>query len=171
MKRIIAYLDENGERWMLLALYGYIVTVVFVEVIRRFVLQYSSYWGEETARYAFIYLVWIGAAAAVKDRAHLRIDVIFSLLPAKWTVYIYLIGDILTVVFACFALYWSLGNLGVTIKFDALTHGLRINQAWFIFAVPFGFSLILIRLIQSIREDIANIIAGREMRPGQKLFG
>jgi TRAP-type C4-dicarboxylate transport system permease small subunit len=171
MKKILAYVDANGERWMLLTLYGYIVTVVFVEVIRRFVLQYSSYWGEETARYAFIYLVWIGAAAAVKDRAHLRIDVIFNVLPSRWIVYVYLIGDCLTVVFACFALYWSLGNLGVTIKFDALTHGLRISQAWFIFAVPFGFSLILIRLVQSIREDVANIIAGRAMRSGRSLFG
>ena len=52
-----------------------IVVTIAMEVIRRFVLSYSSIWGEEIARYAFIYLAWIGAAAAVKDRAHIRIDV------------------------------------------------------------------------------------------------
>ena len=79
MRKFLAYVDENGERWMLLTLYGYIVAVVFIEVVRRFVLEYSSYWGEETARYAFIYLVWIGAAAAVKGRAALRSSICLAM--------------------------------------------------------------------------------------------
>ena len=57
-----------------------IVVTIAMEVIRRFVLSYSSIWGEEIARYAFIYLAWIGAAAAVKDRAHIRIDVLMHYL-------------------------------------------------------------------------------------------
>jgi C4-dicarboxylate transporter DctQ subunit len=32
------------------------------------VFSYSSIWGEEIVRYSFIYLAWIGAAAAVKER-------------------------------------------------------------------------------------------------------
>jgi len=170
MRKFLAYVDENGERWMLLTLYGYIVAVVFIEVVRRFVLEYSSYWGEETARYAFIYLVWIGAAAAVKNRAHLRIDIIFDFLPPRGVALVYLLGDVLTLIFACMALYWSLGVIAAEIKFGAMTHGLRINQAYFSFAVPFGFSLILIRLIQSIWNDTADLKAGRDMRPGSKLF-
>ena len=63
MKQFFARLDRDGERWLLLVLYSFIVYVIFIEVVRRFVLLYSSVWGEETARYAFIYLVWIGAAA------------------------------------------------------------------------------------------------------------
>ena len=170
MRKFLAYVDENGERWMLLTLYGYIVAVVFIEVVRRFVFEYSSYWGEETARYAFIYLVWIGAAAAVKNRAHLRIDIIFDFLPPRGVALVYLLGDVLTLIFACMALYWSLGVIAAEIKFGAMTHGLRINQAYFSFAVPFGFSLILIRLIQSIWNDTADLKAGRDMRPGSKLF-
>ena len=71
-------LDRNAERWALLFFYILLVTTMVVEVIRREVLSYSSIWGEELVRYSFIYLVWIGASAAIKDRAHIRIDVIFS---------------------------------------------------------------------------------------------
>src|SRR3546814_16574033 len=81
MREVLSWLDENAERWMLLFLYSFIVLVIAIEVLRRFVLMYSSVWGEEAARYAFIYLVWIGAAVAVRDRAHIRIDVITHLLP------------------------------------------------------------------------------------------
>ena len=59
-------LDENAERWMLLGFYGMIVATIVVEVVRRFVLSYSSIWGEEIARYAFIYLAWVGASIAVR---------------------------------------------------------------------------------------------------------
>ena len=117
MKALIEGFDKNGERWLLLVFYAFVVTVIFVEVIRRFVFQYSSIWGEETARYAFIYLVWIGAAAAVKDRAHIRIDIIFKFLPDKAIAILYVLGDVITLIFACAALYWSLESVGTSIRF------------------------------------------------------
>src|SRR3546814_7827617 len=90
MREVLSWLDENAERWMLLFLYSFIVLVIAIEVLRRFVLMYSSVWGEEAARYAFIYLVWIGAAVAVRDRAHIRIDVITHLLPPRGSALVYL---------------------------------------------------------------------------------
>lgn len=171
MKALIREFDRHGERWLLLVFYAFVVSVIFVEVVRRFVFQYSSIWGEETARYAFIYLVWIGAAAAVKDRAHIRIDIIFKFLPSRGVAFLYLLGDVVTLLFACAALYWSLESVATSLRFGAATHGLRINQAWFAFAVPFGFSLILIRLVQSIRRDVSDIRAGRPPYTGRKLFG
>src|SRR3546814_9019057 len=96
MREVLSWLDENAERWMLLFLYSFIVLVIAIEVLRRFVLMYSSVWGEEAARYAFIYLVWIGSAVAVRDRAHIRIDVITHLLPPRGSALVYLLGDLLT---------------------------------------------------------------------------
>lgn len=62
-------LDENAERWALLVFYTMLVATMAIEVLRRELFAYSSIWGEEVVRYAFIYLVWIGAAAAVHERA------------------------------------------------------------------------------------------------------
>jgi TRAP-type C4-dicarboxylate transport system permease small subunit len=151
-------------------LYSFIVYVIFIEVVRRFVLLYSSVWGEETARYAFIYLVWIGAAAAVRDRAHIRIDVLIHYLPPRGGALLYLFGDILTAVLACLAIFWSLDPVLVSIKFGNVTDGLRIVRAWFLIAVPLGFSLIMFRLVQSIVRDIGDIKAGRPVAAGGKLF-
>jgi len=107
MKNIFSQIDRNGERWLLLWLYSFIVIVIFVEVVRRFVFAYSSLWGEETARFAFIYLVWIGASAAVKERAHIRIDVLVHYLPPRGAAIFYIFGDLLTGVLASLAIYWS----------------------------------------------------------------
>ncbi|NVK30526.1 MAG: TRAP transporter small permease [Gammaproteobacteria bacterium] len=167
---MLQFLNKNLERWLMLGFYLYIVVVVFVEVIRRFVFNYSSIWGEETARYAFVYLVWIGAAAAVTDRAHIRIDVVFSMVPQKAKNWLYVFGDVLMLTFACIAFYYSAESLMSSLKFGSSTFGLRINTAWFTAAVPLGFLLIAIRLIQSIRRDISDIRAGKPVFTGKAMF-
>lgn len=170
MSDLLQRINRDGERFLLLILYAFIVIVIFVEVVRRFVLQYSSLWGEETARYAFIYLVWIGAAVAVKERAHIRIDVILHYLPPRGVAAIYLIGDVLTAVLACFAIYWSMDPVMVSWKFGNVTDGLRIIRVWFLAAVPFGFTLVMIRVVESILRDIGDIRAGRPPYTGERLF-
>lgn len=170
MKELLRRLDRDGERWLLLWLYSFIVMVIFIEVVRRFVLSYSSLWGEETARYAFIYLVWIGASAAVRERAHIRIDVLVHYLPPRGVAVFYLFGDLLTAVLACFAIYWSLDPVAVSWHFGSVTDGLRIVQVWFLVAVPLGFSLMLLRLVQSIVRDIGDLRSGRPVYSGRKLF-
>lgn len=169
-RRLFRRLDRDGERWLLLWLYGYIVAVIFIEVIRRFVLSYSSVWGEETARYAFVYLVWIGAAAAVRERAHIRIDVITHLVGRRGTALLYMLADVLTGILAVFALYWSMDPVITSFKFDSVTDGLRILRVWFLIAVPFGFSLMLLRVVQSLIRDVGDLRAGRPVFTGARLF-
>ena len=170
MLNLLRKIDRDGERLLLLILYSFIVLAIFIEVVRRFVLEFSSVWGEETARYAFIYLVWIGAAVAVKERAHIRIDVILHYLPPRGVAIFYLFADLLTAVLAGFAIYWSMDPVLVSFKFANVTDGLRIIRVWFLVAVPFGFSLVMLRLVQSILRDIADLRAGRPPFTGRKLF-
>jgi TRAP-type C4-dicarboxylate transport system permease small subunit len=169
-KEIISQIDRNAERWMTLPLYAMVVLTVFMEVFRRFFLSYSSIWSEEIARYAFIYIAWIGAAAAIRERAHIRIDVLLPLLPNRWRTLTYIFGDVVTMVLAVIALYWSMEPVINSIHFGSVTHGLRISQAWFLFAVPLGFSLMIIRLVQSMKRDIGDLVAGRPVFQGNKLF-
>jgi C4-dicarboxylate transporter DctQ subunit len=140
------------------------------EVVRRYVQSFSSLWGEEVARYMFIYLGWVGASHAVRVRSHIRFDTVLSLLPARCHGYMYVFGDLVTLIFAGFALYWSLHAIGTIIEFGAMTPALRVSKAWFEAAVPLGFCMMVVRLLQSIKRDIADIRAGRGAYAGQLLF-
>ena len=55
-------------------------------------------------------------------------------------------------------------------KFGSVTHGLRVPLWLFLFAVPLGFSLMLYRLVQSIRFDIAAFRKGEAPFEGGQLF-
>lgn len=170
MLRVFSLLEQNGERWLLLIFYSMIVATISCEVIRRFVLSYSSIWGEEIARYSFIYLVWIGAAVGIKDRSHIRIDVLLNLFSPRGRAIAMIFGDLATLTLAVIALYWSMEPVLTSIKFESVTDGLRVSKAWFLAAVPFGFLLITLRLLQSMKRDIKTVISGGEMRADGKMF-
>lgn len=170
MRNLLRRLDDSAERYLMLVFYCFIVFVIVVEVVRRFVLDFSSLWGEEAARFAFIYLGWVGASYAVKQRAHIRFDVLLHLLPRRWHGLLYLFGELCTLVFAGFALYWSLETISTQIQFDALAPALRISQVWFEAAVPLGFSMMTVRVLQSGWRDLQDLRAGREAYSGTLLF-
>lgn len=78
----------------MLVFYVIIVGTTAIEVLRREVLAYSSAWGEEVVRYSFIYLACIGGAAAIKERAHIRIDVLFHNASPRAKALLYIFGDL-----------------------------------------------------------------------------
>ncbi len=167
---MLAALDRNLERWALLVFYTMLVMTMAIEVVRREVFAYSSIWGEEVVRYSFIYLAWIGAASAVKERAHIRIDVLFHYVGPRIKALLYIFGDLVMMFIAVVALWYSFETVEVSAKFGSVTDGLRISRVWALAAVPIGFSLIAIRLVQSLVRDIRDLIAGRPVFEGNVLF-
>lgn len=163
-------LEQNAERWALLAFYTILVATMVIEVIRREVFSYSSIWGEEIVRYSFIYLVWIGAASAIKERAHIRIDVLFHYVGPRTKAALYIFGDLVMLAIAATALYWSFKTVQVSWRFGSVTDGLRISKVWFLMAVPLGFSLVVFRLLQSLLRDWRDLITGRPVFEGNQLF-
>ena len=170
MKNIIQKIDQNAERWLLLVFYIMLVITMSMEVLRREVFAFSSIWGEEIVRYSFIYLAWIGAAAALRERAHIRIDVLLHYVSPRLKALFYMFGDVVMMLVALIALYWSFETVLVSAKFGSVTHGLRISQVWFLSAVPIGFSLVVLRLIQSFLRDLKSLRLGEPVYEGNTLF-
>ena len=54
---------------------------VLIQVFFRFVLQSPLRWTEELARYLMIWLVLLASSIAMRNRAHLQVDVLTSALP------------------------------------------------------------------------------------------
>lgn len=170
MLRLLTILNRNAERWALLVFYVMLVGTMAVEVLRREIFSYSSIWGEEIVRYSFIYLAWIGAAAAVRERAHIRIDVIMHSLGNRGKAVLYIFGDLVMLGVAIIAFYYSFETVMVSAKFGSVSHGLRVSMVWFLAAVPIGFALMILRLVQSILHDFKSLRDGTPVYEGDKLF-
>ncbi|MEM7524139.1 MAG: TRAP transporter small permease [Pseudomonadota bacterium] len=170
MSGVLKALNENAERWALLVFYVMLVATMAIEVLRREIFAYSSIWGEEIVRYSFIYLAWVGAAAAVKERGHIRIDVLMHYLGPRLKALLYIFGDLVMFGVALIALYWSFETVLVSAKFGSVSHGLRVSMVWFLMAVPLGFAMMSFRLIQSFLRDLRSLRDGAPVYEGDKMF-
>lgn len=163
-------IGRDAERLAMLWLYAFIVLVIIVEVARRFLFDYSSIWGEEAARFAFIYLVWIGAAVGVRNRSHIRFTILSDLLPPRGAAVLSMIGSVAIMTFAVFALYLSIAPIETSLRFGSVSEGLRLGRAWFLVAVPIGFTLVVLRAAGVLLEDFRAFRANEPPSIGEKLF-
>lgn len=54
---------------------------VFGNVVLRYVFNSGLTWSEEMSRYFFVWMVFLGAIAALKDKMHLGVDIVVNALP------------------------------------------------------------------------------------------
>ena len=57
------------------------VTIIFIQVIARYIVHNSLTWSEEIGRYTFVWITFFGTALAVKERSHVALDILIKKLP------------------------------------------------------------------------------------------
>ena len=68
------------ESFLTLLIFMIMLALMVVQVIFRYILEIALPWSEELIRYLFVATSFIGAALVSKDRSHINIDVMDSLL-------------------------------------------------------------------------------------------
>ena len=69
---------------IVVACFAYMTLAVLAQVFGRYVFNFSISWTEETARYAQIWVVLMGAGIAMRRGLHVAVDAVAALLPLKW---------------------------------------------------------------------------------------
>jgi len=171
MRSLWSRADEKLEYWLITFFYGYFCLIILVEVIRRYVFGSSSEWGEMTARYAFVYLVYIAAAEVAKSNDHIRIDLVPRLLGPRGRLALYIYFDVLYVILAGLVIYYSLDAVQLSITTDTLMTGLDLNMAFAQAALPVGWVLLAYRVIQRFVRTISGYRRCGEVAVGGGGFG
>ena len=142
------WFDQNFEDAIGSIFYVYMTVIVFVEVIRRYLFNNSSSWADETAVYAFIWLSYLSASAAVRTRSHLSFSFLDGVTPTRMKIYLRLFADICFIVVAALILVTSVPIVRGQMQYGQLMRGVDLPMALAGLAVPVGWSLILFRIIQ-----------------------
>ena len=87
--------------WVVVACFVYMTLAVLAQVFGRYVFNYSISWTEETAKFAQIWVVLIGAGITMRRGLHVAVDVLAAMLPLN-------LARVLMVVVAAGCL-WFLG--------------------------------------------------------------
>lgn len=82
LSRLLGWLRRGAEIAVIL-LFIYMVTAIAVQVLGRYVFNYSIAGTEETAVFAQVWMVLIGAGIAMRNGQHVGVDVLISRCPAR----------------------------------------------------------------------------------------
>ena len=143
---------DNFEEYFCVWSLAIMTVLVFIQVIMRYVFQNSLSWSEELARYIFLWLSWIGASYAVKERSHFRVEMFADLFKGKARKVFELF-----VLLTWFGFCLFLAYQGSLITRHLITRGqisaaMEIPMAWVYASVPVGSALMALRLVAEIRK-------------------
>jgi len=71
-----------ANRWAVIALMAVMATLVFANVIARYVFNYSIIWVEELTQYQMIWITYLGAGLALREGRHVAVEILQDWLPA-----------------------------------------------------------------------------------------
>ena len=140
-----------------------LTVVVSYQVFSRYVDFVPRYlWTEELARFCFIWVVFLGAAVAVRAGAHFTIDILPERIPSwlRWTIEALVLA--LIAVIGALMLVGGLRFTEIGINRISTTSGIRL--AWVYAAVPVaGFSILLF-----VVEKFIGIARGEHAKLGSR---
>ncbi len=130
-------------------LYGIMVVVIFLQVFFRFVVRSSLPWSEELARYVMAYAIFIGAAIAAKESAHIGILAVVNKFPKSAEKYTKTFAMVVSFIFTVILIYLAFLIVQFLINTGQKSPALRI-PIWIAYlSVPLGAVLMSIRFMQA----------------------
>jgi TRAP-type C4-dicarboxylate transport system permease small subunit len=143
LRRFVLGLDwalGQIEAVLLAAMVAAITAVTFAQVFTRYVTENPLIWTEEVARYLFVWITLIGAAAGVRLHAHFGLDILRRYLPALRGV----LGAVTMLIVAGFlALLLYTGIAETRQAALQLSPALQVRMHWAYLALPVGAALAL----------------------------
>ena len=75
-------IEHHPEDWLAFLIFWSLGAIVFLQFFTRYILNDSFAWTEEIARYALMWLTFIGAAVVARKNLHISVEVLLHYLPA-----------------------------------------------------------------------------------------
>lgn len=136
---------------LLVLVLGSMAGIVFVNVFFRFVLRFSLSWADEMAQVLMIWLTFLGAAVAMRDRMHYAFDYLVRRLPSGGQRAVVIGGHLLCIAMTLLLIYWS---AKVTLLITAwVMPATGMPRSWVYAACPVGSLFILYYQIRNLMED------------------
>jgi TRAP-type C4-dicarboxylate transport system permease small subunit len=158
MKKVLKFIDEHVEEIFIAVMMGYFVIATILQVLFRFVLRIPASWTEETAKYTFIWMTFVGSSLGAKNFGHIRVDMLENALkgPSKLALNLFC-----QVMFLLFAVILTVVGINMLISLSTrpqISAALKIPMQWVYAALPVGMGLASMRIIRNLVKQISGLI-------------
>ncbi len=140
-------------------LFGVVLFGVLIwQVVTRYLLNDPSIWTEEGARYLYVGVVFFGASAAVRDRAHIGMPFIVDRLPLRARLATNLLTQALSLLFCIAIAVW--GTRAAIREMDLPSVAMELPMGYVLALVPLAMGCAAVRIAFNMAEDIRDARRG-----------
>ena len=129
------------------------VLIVLIATFGRYTKLFVILWSDEYARYAMVYLAFLGIAIGTREKRHYNTTVLVNALPQKVGYVVYILRSLLTLFFYGFITYWAYKLCAKNIQMHQISPTLKIPMWIPYFAVILGMGGSVIWSIYNIIKD------------------
>ena len=153
--QLVARINRFTELIVITA-YMALVIDISAAVFFRYVLNDSLVWGEELARYIFVWLTFLGAGLGVGKNIHIGVDSLVNIFPARARRMVQIAVDVAIIVFLL-----SLIAVGIQLALASSymqTLLLNVSIAWVYLAVPVGGAVMLVNVLHHTLQHLGEFM-------------
>jgi len=152
MKRVLRRTLASFEEDAAAALMAALLVVLGLQVFTRYVLGSPLSWTEEVARHLFIWMVFFGASAAIRDGTHVSIDLLVTRFPPRVRAAIAIMNALLMLFFLANVLYWGIKAVDRMWSLPTATLEIPIGLVYAV--LPISAVLMIVRTVGRLRMDL-----------------
>ncbi len=149
MKKI-KWLNEHLEEFILAALLIFIVSLMGIQILARYLFNNSLSWSEELTRYAFVWSAFISVSFCIKNQSSIKIEQVSNLFPKTVRKLIELTSLIIIFVFMGILLKTSFEVVQSAMQSGQKSAALRIPMYYVQMSSLVAFALAELRTFQRI---------------------
>jgi len=149
---------EKLEEYLLAVLLAVMVSITFMQVIARYIFNYSFVWALEVTTVLFAWLIFIGMSYGVRVGSHIGVDALVKSLGPKAA---RIVGSIAALLCIVYAVIVTIGGYQYVKKMHdvgILMQDVPIEQWIPRLVLPIGFSLLALRFAQVLYR----LLSGKE---------
>ena len=139
---------EKLEEYLLAVLLAVMVSITFMQVIARYIFNYSFVWALEVTTVLFAWLIFIGMSYGVRVGSHIGVDALVKSLGPKAARIVGSIAALLCIVYAVIVTIGGYQYVKKMHEVGILMQDVPIEQWIPRLVLPIGFSLLAIRFGQ-----------------------
>ena len=139
--RYLKLIEKYFEAFFMVVLMFSISIITGLQVFSRYVMDDAISWSEEICRYMFIWMVFFGISYAIRQRRHIRILGIYSVVPENVKKGLMILADLLFLLFVVMLAYNGGELCRKIFKLGQLTPSLEFSMAYIYASLPIAASV------------------------------
>lgn len=148
MRKLLSLID-NIIGNVIFVVYALMISIIFIQVILRYVFDYPIMWAEQISRFFFLWLMYLACSFSVLYKRNIKVDYLTQYLPKNLRLFLETVVDIVLLLFLIFILdkSWEISIKYMDKGVQTIPH---LPRGMFYMSITSGTMFMIINLIRRL---------------------